>query len=129
MNTLHDEHSLDSFTPMISVSDSRTADAGPVHPASPPLPVGWRRLATGLRGTWLYEVSLPGRSAVHWVAEMKLNGKLLSRRFAGELQARGWLTTVNEPRSSAIPFDLEEHNEPFRAAFVAALGRDFNHSA
>lgn len=110
---------------------SRLAIRGPRTQVrfTPPLPVGWRRLATDLRGTWLYEVSPPGRSGVHWVAEMKLNGKLLSRRFAGEFQARGWLTTVSEPRSSAIPFDLEEHNGPFRAAFVASVGRDFNHPA
>ena len=114
---------------MISIAEARTADAGPVHPASPPLPVGWRRLATGLRRTWLYEVSPPGRSGVHWVAEMMLNGKLLSRRFAGELQARGWLTIVNEPRSSAMPFDLEELNGPLRAAGVAALARGPDHPA
>lgn len=127
MNTFHDEHSRDPYTPMNSTGESRAADAGPVHPASPPLPVGWRRLATGLRRTWLYEVSPPGRSGVHWVAEMELNGKLLSRRFAGELPARGWLTTVNEPRSSAMPFDQEELNGPYRTAWVAALGRGFNH--
>ena len=129
MNTFREEHRQDPCTPMISIAEARTADAGPVHPASPPLPVGWRRLATGLRRTWLYEVSPPGRSGVHWVAEMMLNGKLLSRRFAGELQARGWLSIVNEPRSSAMPFDLEELNGPLRAAGVAALARGLDHPA
>ena len=127
MNIFRDEPRQDSVPPMISTRESRTADPGPVRPASPPLPVGWRRLATGLRGTWLYEVRLPGRSGVHWVAEMELNGKLLSRRCAGELQARGWLTTVNEPRSSATPFDLEEHHGAYRAALVAAHGLGFTH--
>jgi hypothetical protein len=127
MNTIRDEHSRDPFTAMTAAGESQAAGAGSVHPAVPPVPAGWRRLVTGLRGTWLYEVSPPGRSGVHWVAEMKLNGKLLSRRFAGELQARGWLTTVNEPRSSAAPFDLEELNGPYRTALVAALGRGFGH--
>ena len=53
---------------------------------------------------------------------MKLARKLLSRRFAGELQARGWLTAVNEPRSSAMPFDLEELYGPYRAAWVQGFG-------
>ena len=127
MNTFHDENSRDPFTSMTTAVEPRAADAGPDLPANPPLPVGWRRLATGLRGTWLYEVSPPGRSGVHWVAEMVLNGKLLSRRFAGELQARGWLTTVIEPRSSAVPFDLEELNGPFRTAWVAAGARGGDH--
>lgn len=116
MNTFREDHSQDPFTPLASTDESRATDAGPNHPASPPLPAGWRLLATGLRGTWLYYVSPPSRSGVYWVAEMKLNGKLLSRRFAGELQARGWLTTVREPRTSATPFDLEELNGPLRAA-------------
>lgn len=99
-------------------------------PAAPPesgansgrskLSEGWRSLPTGKRGTRLYRVTQPGGGGVHWVAEVKHRGEPVQRRFAGELHARAWLTLATERRPSAIPFDLEELNGPFRAAGVAA---------
>ena len=87
------------------------------------LPAGWRRLATGLRGTRLYRVSLPGHAAIYWEAAMKLGGKLLHRRFAGELHARAWLSATTEPRETGIPLDLEEIHGPIRTAGVRGGSR------
>ncbi|AOS43335.1 hypothetical protein Verru16b_00378 [Lacunisphaera limnophila] len=87
------------------------------------LPAGWQRLSTGLRGTRLYRVALPGRMSVYWEAAMRLGGKLLHRRFAGELHARAWLSASTEPRESGIPFDLEEIHGPLRTAGVKAGAR------
>ena len=80
----------------------------------------WRSLPTGLRGTRLYRVTLPGGGGVYWTAAATLHGQPAQRRFASELHARAWLTLVTERRPSALPFDLEELNGPFRAACVAA---------
>jgi hypothetical protein len=87
------------------------------------LPAGWCRLATGLRGTRLYRVSLPGQAAIYWEAAMKLGGKLLHRRFAGELHARAWLSATTEPRETGIPFDLEEIHGPIRTAGIKGGSR------
>jgi hypothetical protein len=123
MDNYRADHSHDPFTPTATSAKTAAAekhDSGGV--VSLPLPAGWQRLATGLRGTWLYQINLSGGGAVHWVAEMMLNGKVLKRRFAAELHARAWLTIVCEPRSSTIPFDLEEFNEAFRAAALLRRG-------
>lgn len=95
----------------------------PGSPAGASLPAGWRRLPTGCPGTRLYRVSPSGRAVVYWEAMMKLDGKLLRRRFAGELLARAWLTITTEPRSSAFPFDLEELNAAIRTARVVGGSR------
>lgn len=104
-------------------AQSAPAHAGEAGPTGAPLPAGWRRLVTGLRGTRLYRVCPPGRATVYWEAAMKLDGKLLHRRFAGELHARAWLSVLTEPRSSAAPFDLEEIHGPFRTAGVRGESR------
>lgn len=116
------EDTLDaSFEPAAPVNPAGAGPAGPA--AAVPLPAGWRRLATGLRGTRLYQVSSPLRTGLYWEAVMKLGGKLLHRRFAGELHARAWLSATREPRGSGIPFDLEEIHGPIRAAGVRAGSR------
>ncbi len=76
-----------------------------------------------MRGTRLYRVTRPGGGGVYWVGTVMHRGELVQRRFAGELHARAWLTLATERRPSAIPFDLEELNGPFRAACVAAGDR------
>ncbi len=82
----------------------------------------WRSLPTGLRGTRLYRVTLPGGGGVYWAAA-PLHGQSAQRRFASELHARAWLTLATAQHPSAVPFDLEELNGPFRAARVAATDR------
>lgn len=82
------------------------------------LPLGWRRIATGIPDTRLYQVTLPGRPGVYWEAAMKIDGKLMHRRFAGELHARAWLSASVEPPHSGIPFDLEDIHGPLRTAGV-----------
>jgi hypothetical protein len=90
------------------------------NPGGPPLPAGWRAIATGLRGTRLYHVTLPGGGGVYWETAVILNEELVHRRFASELHALAWLTLAVEPGPSANPFDLEELNGSYRAAGVAA---------
>lgn len=108
-----EEGSLDS-----AFVQGEPAHAGEAGSADAPLPAGWRRLVTGLRGTRLYRICRPGRSVVYWEAAMKLDGKLLHRRFAAEIHARAWLSVLVEPRSSGAPFDLEEIHGPYRTAGV-----------
>lgn len=78
---------------------------------------------TGLPGTWLYRVYLPGRALAYWEATMDLDGKVLRRRFASEMHARAWLTITTEPRQSTPPLDLEEFHGPIRTAGVLARSR------
>ena len=92
------------------------------HPGRPPLPAGWRALATGRRGTRLFHVTPQAGGGAYWEAEVTLHDVLVRRRFASELHGRAWLSLATELRPSAVPFDLEERNGPFRAAGVIAAG-------
>lgn len=97
-----------------------TLPGSEAKPGAPPLPEGWRSIPTGVRGTRLYHVTLPGGGGVYWETAVILNDELVHRRFASELHALAWLTLAVEPGRSAIPFDLEEFNGPYRAAGVAS---------
>ncbi|HKB58052.1 MAG TPA: hypothetical protein VKC51_10720 [Lacunisphaera sp.] len=117
MNTYREDDGKQPCTPAAPPGEPEVLD---VSPARAPLPEGWRRLPTGLRGTRLYRVAPPGGGGVYWVAEMPLNGRTISRRFAGELHARGWISATTETRPKETFLDLEELNGPFRAACVVA---------
>lgn len=93
------------------------------NPGRSTLSERWRSLPTGLRGTRLYRVTQTGGGGVYWEAVVTLQDKPAQRRFASELHARAWLTLATERRPSALPFDLEELNGPFRAACVAAASQ------
>jgi hypothetical protein len=81
-----------------------------------PLPAGWRRLPTGLRGSRLYHVARPDGTAEYWEGEMPLDHGRVCRRFASELQARAWLHLASSPRFTLGVDDLEEVHESLRAA-------------
>jgi hypothetical protein len=83
----------------------------PAAPAIHPLPTGWRKLSTGLRGARLYLITLPDGGA-YWQVEVMCNGAQLSRRFASELHARAWLIELVLPGLTPASFDREEMNEP-----------------
>jgi len=119
MNTYREDTSKDPFTPMAEAGAARLSDDGHGCPNPPVLPEGWRRLATGLRGTRLFRVTPPGRGGVYWEAEMTLERAVVHRRFAAEIHARAWLGLRNEPRLTANPYDREEIHGRFRAACVA----------
>src|SRR2546426_176771 len=87
-------------------------------PKSPALPEGWKRVATGMRGTRLFRVTPRSGGKVFWEAEVTLNEKTLRRRFSSELHARAWLTVGSEPRQAVNPFDREEIHGRFRTACV-----------
>lgn len=61
-------------------------------------PEGWRRLATGRGNAQLFRVSQGGREGVHWVVAVLLDRRLVQRRFASELHARGWIELACGPR-------------------------------
>ena len=69
----------------------------------PPLPEGWRRLSTGLRGSRLYCVTRPGGTMTYWEAEMSLDSGRVQRRFASELHARALLHLAAQPRFTQGP--------------------------
>ncbi len=85
-----------------------------------PLPEGWRRLPTGLRGSRLYRVLRPGDAAAYWEAEVPLDSGRVQRRFASELHARVWLHLAAGPRLLPGSVDGDEINGSFRvgAAFA-----------
>ena len=56
----------------------------------------WRRLATGLRGVRLFQVTLAVGGKVFWAVECTLNGVAVCRRFASELHARAWLSVATQ---------------------------------
>jgi hypothetical protein len=117
MNTYRDG---DGKEPCTQTAPSAEPEGPDVSHARAPLPEGWRRLPTGIRGTRLYRVAPPGGGGVYWMAEMSLNGRTISRRFAGEPHARGWISASIETRPKEVFLDLEEINGPFRAACVGA---------
>ena len=80
------------------------------------LPVGWRRLATGLRGVRLYAIAPPLGGAAYWFVEVMRDGAQLNRRFASEIHARAWLIELLAPDRKTQSFDWEELNNPFRMA-------------
>jgi hypothetical protein len=77
------------------------------------LPEGWRKLSTGLRGAWLYVVTLHNGGA-YWLVEVMHDGAELRRRFASELHARAWLKDLIGPATTPASFDWEEMNAPLR---------------
>jgi len=85
------------------------------------LPAGWRKLATRLRGTRLYQITQPA-GTIYWEAIVKMHDGLVRRRFAAELHARVWLAAATDRTPSVTPFNLEEVHGRFRAACVAAGG-------
>lgn len=96
---------------------------GASHGSGSPLPEGWRRLPTGLRGSRLYQVTRPDGAAPYWEGEMPLTHGPVRRRFASELQARAWLHLAAESRFTLDSIDLEEVNGSFRAAVGLAGDR------
>lgn len=65
------------------------------------VPEGWRKLATGRRNAQLFQVSQGGSGGVHWVVAVMLNRRLVQRRFASELHARGWISLACGAREEA----------------------------
>lgn len=82
------------------------------------LPAGWRKLATRLRGTRLYQITSPA-GGTYWEAVVKLHDELVRRRFAAELHARAWLAAATDRTPTTTPFNLDELHGRFRAAYVA----------
>ena len=72
----------------------------------------WRRLATGLRGVRLFQVTLPAAGRVFWEAECTLNGAGVSRRFASELHARAWLSVATQSRMAVSSVEKQELHRP-----------------
>jgi hypothetical protein len=81
-----------------------------------PLPTGWKRLTTGLRGSRLYHVVQPEGGGEYWEGEMPLDNGRVCRRFASELQARAWLHLAAAPRFTVPSFDMDEVHESLRVS-------------
>jgi len=122
MSSYHESSSKDPFFVSTTNPPSSATNFSLVNPTRSPLPEGWRRLSTGLRGVRLYRVTPVTGGGDYWVAAMTLDGKELERRFASELHARAWLTVRADPRSPVTAVDLEQVHGPFRMACVAAAG-------
>lgn len=82
----------------------------------------WRRLATGLRGVRLFQVTLPAAGQVFWEAECTLNGAGVSRRFASELHARAWLSVATQSRMSFSSVEKQELHRPCSTSCFASGG-------
>jgi len=82
----------------------------------------WRRLATGLRGVRLFQVTHPAGGQVFWEAECTLNGTGVSRRFASELHARAWLSIATQSRMSLSSVEKQEMHRPCSTSCFASGG-------
>src|SRR4051812_43277142 len=82
----------------------------------------WRRLATGLRGVRLFQVTLPAAGQVFWEAECTLNGSGVSRRFASELHARAWLSVATQSRMSLSSVEKQELHRPCSTSCFSSGG-------
>jgi len=82
----------------------------------------WRRLATGLRGVRLFQVTLPAAGRVFWEAECTLNGSGVSRRFASELHARAWLSVASQSRMSFSSVEKQELHRPCSTSCFSSGG-------
>lgn len=121
MNALSDDHSHDPVLPVAPPTEAWLTNDFSGNPFSAPLPEGWRRIPTGLRGTRLFRIT-PPTGSVYWVAVMMLGRKPVSKHFTVELHARAWLTFVSEKRPAVTTFDLEERNGSFRTAALLRSG-------
>lgn len=116
MSNYRDSQTNGSAAMMNLGGETRASEQAPHHPTNHPLPVGWRRFPTGLRGARLFRVQPAGEGPVHWAVELKLDGKMVSRRFASELHARGWLSVATGPHVPALAIDRGELHDSFRHA-------------
>jgi hypothetical protein len=123
MKNYLDGNSQDPFPFGSAVNAEETPDGNQGHGSRSPLPEGWRRLPTGLRGSRLYRVARPDGTAAYWEGEMPLNDERVRRRFASELQARAWLHLATEPRVMLDSVDSEEIHESVRSAAGLVHGR------
>ena len=100
------------FGTEVTAGDKPTASAAGGSRA--PLPNGWKRLTTGLRGSRLYHVVQPEGGGEYWEGEMPLDNGRVCRRFASELQARAWLHLAAAPRFTVASFEMDEVRESLR---------------
>ena len=119
MNTYREGHSNDPF-PAANAAGDPPVDSHGHHPGHS-LPVGWRRLATGVRGTRLYRVMPPG-GTLHWAVGITLQGEPVLRRFASELYARAWISMASEPPFPVRSTDLKLLNRAVRESSAVAAG-------
>jgi hypothetical protein len=118
MNTYREGHSNDPFPSAEVVGDP--PDSHGHHPGHC-LPLGWRRLSTGVRGTRLYRVEPPG-GTLHWAVGITMHGEPVLRRFASELHARAWLSIASEPPFPVRSTDLKLLNQAVRESSAGSAG-------
>lgn len=109
--------------PPMPYASSRSGTISPFEsPDQSPLVERWRRLATGLRGVRLFQITAAAGNKLFWQAECMLQGGWVCRRFASELHARAWLSVANQPRASVSSVEREELSRPFSGSCFAAGG-------
>lgn len=121
MNTYREGHSNDPFAAADTPGDPPIDSHG--HPPGHALPVGWRRLPTGVRGTRLYRVMPPG-GTLHWAVGITMHGEPVLRRFASELHARAWLSIASVPPFPVRSMDLKLLNQAVRESSAATAGNN-----